>query len=291
MVEKTILGTVQLGLNYGISNRTGKPSLQDSFEILNTAFDKGLKIIDTAEAYGNSMEVIGKFQKEHPDKKFNIISKLAANSNVSHRNFLNHVLLSCDTLNTNQLYGYMFHNYESFKKNTKLYDKMLSLKSKGIIQNTGISLYTNEEIEDITKNYIDFDFIQIPFNLLDNESKRAPVILKAKEKGMAIHTRSTFLQGLFFMDPSQLPNKLLPLKPYLNKIKKIASNYDLTIDELALQYVLQKQYIDCVLIGVETKNQLEENIKKINRTFNISSELIDEIDVSEDQLLNPSSWH
>ena len=32
--EKLILGTVQLGLNYGINNISGKPALEESFKIL-----------------------------------------------------------------------------------------------------------------------------------------------------------------------------------------------------------------------------------------------------------------
>jgi len=291
MNNKIILGTVQLGLDYGINNLSGKPSLEEAFDILDLAYSSGIKTLDTAEAYGTSMEVIGKFQKQYPNKNFNIISKLSANSNISNINLSKHVLSCCETLNSEQLYGYMFHNYESFIKNTKLYDEMISLKSEGIILNAGISLYTNKEIEDIIENFSDFDFIQIPFNLLDNDLKRASIILKAKYNGIAIHTRSTFLQGLFFMDPSQLPNKLLSLKPYVENVHKIASQNNLSPDELALQYVLQKDYIDYVLIGVDNKNQLEENIKKINKTFDISDKLIDTIDVTEDQLLNPSNWH
>lgn len=290
MINKLILGTVQLGLDYGINNQSGKPTLEKAFDILHTAYDNGIRILDTAEAYGNSVEVIGKFQKKHPNKKFNIISKLAAKANLSPKDFFSHVIENCKVLNTEQLYGYMFHNYNSFKQNTNFYDELLSLKSKGLTLHVGISLYTNEEILDIAKNFSDFDFIQIPFNLLDNDLKRKMAILKAKGRGIKIHTRSTFLQGLFFINPNTLSDNLLTLKPYLQEIEKIKSDCNLTTESLALQYVIQKEYIDHVLVGVETSQQLMNNIKLCESESIIPHSKIDKLNVFESHLLNPSNW-
>lgn len=291
MVNKLILGTVQLGLDYGINNQSGKPTLEKAFDILHTAYDNGIRILDTAEAYGNSVEVIGKFQKQHPDKKFNIISKLAANADLSPKDFFGHVLEGCKVLNTEQLHGYMFHNYNSFKRNTNFYRELLNLKSKGLTLHIGISLYTNEEILDVAENFSGFDFIQIPFNLLDNDLKRKKAILRAKESDIDIHTRSTFLQGLFFMNSNTLTDALLPLKPYLKAIEKIKLDYNLTTESLALQYVIQKEYIDHVLVGVETSQQLMDNIKLCEAESLIPHSKIDKFNVLESHLLNPSNWN
>ncbi len=73
--NRIILGTAQLGLKYGINNKTGKPSIDASVEILNAAFDNGVRYLDTAEAYGNAQEIIGTFHKKF-GKKFKIITKL-----------------------------------------------------------------------------------------------------------------------------------------------------------------------------------------------------------------------
>lgn len=290
MINKLVLGTVQLGLNYGINNLLGKPSLERAFEILNTAFDNGIDTLDTAEAYGDSLKVIGAFQKKYPEKTFKIISKLSPNVNITNEELQAHINTSCKVLNVEQLYGYMFHNYSHFKQNSGLYDELLKIKKKKGLLNIGISLYTNDEIIDILTNFYGFDFIQIPFNLLDNHSKRADIILKAKDKGISIHTRSTFLQGLFFLNQDKLSDKMTPLKPYLNEIKKMESDYNLTTDKLALQYVLQKEYIDHVLIGVDSAEQLIGNISVCKKNISIPSKKIDLINVKETQLLNPSTW-
>lgn len=291
MISKLILGTVQLGLDYGINNQSGKPSLHTAFDILNLAFDNGIKILDTAEAYGNSQEVIGKFQKDNPSKKFNIITKLAAKHSLKNNELLGHISRNCSILSTDQLHGYMFHNYQSFKSNTKLYDEILLAKTEGLIKNAGISLYTNDEIEDIISNYSDFDFIQVPFNLFDNQSKRKAFLEKAKRKGIEIHTRSVFLQGLFFKESSTISKNLQPLTSYLETLENIKEKMSLSTEILALQYVLQKKYIDYVLIGIENTDQLISNINICNKKIDIPHEIIDAISVSEEELLNPSNWN
>ena len=63
------LGTVQLGLNYGISNTGGKPSLETAFNILDGAMKNGINTLDTAAGYGDSEEVIGKWLKTKPESE------------------------------------------------------------------------------------------------------------------------------------------------------------------------------------------------------------------------------
>lgn len=291
MINKLVLGTVQLGLDYGINNQIGKPSLEKAFDILHVAFDNGIRILDTAEAYGNSQDVIGKFIKANPNKKFNIISKLAANHSLKNKEILGHIKNNCEILGVNQLYGYMFHNYPSFKQNVSLIEELKLAKKQGIIKKIGISLYGNNEIEDIIDNYEDFDFIQVPFNAFDNASKRKDILKKVKNKNIEVHTRSVFLQGLFFKSSNSLPENLHKLQPYLATFKDIMIKNDIDTETLALQYVLQKEYIDHVLIGVEDENQLIKNIITCNNNIYIPHNDIDAIHICEEELINPTSWN
>ena len=70
-----------MGLNYGVNNSSGQVSLKDSFKILNYAFENGITTLDSAEAYGNAHEVIGKFHQENPNKIFKVITKLPKDIN------------------------------------------------------------------------------------------------------------------------------------------------------------------------------------------------------------------
>ena len=73
------LGTVQLGLAYGVNNAAGMPSFEESSAILNAALDSGIVSFDTARAYGESEKVLGRFFSENPDKKKTLISKALIN--------------------------------------------------------------------------------------------------------------------------------------------------------------------------------------------------------------------
>ncbi len=106
------------------------------------------------------------------------------------------------------------------------------------------------------------------------------------EKGVEIHVRSTFLQGLFFKDREKLPERLKPMKKYLLQLDDYSKSTGLSISEIALNYNLQNPYIDGVLIGVDNVEQLKMNLSSVKDTP------IDiEIEVKEKELLNPVNWN
>ena len=74
--KKLILGTVQLGKDYGINNTTGQPNFLQSQAILTTAYDNNIRFLDTAESYGKSHQVARDFHKTNTDKRFKVFSKL-----------------------------------------------------------------------------------------------------------------------------------------------------------------------------------------------------------------------
>lgn len=285
MINKIILGTVQLGKNYGINNLSGKPSLSESFEILNSAYELGVRELDTAEDYGDSHKIIGQFHKEFPNRLFNIYTKHSFNNK---KDIISSVRKNCEELGIPKLYGYMFHDIRSINRNRYL--EILEAKNSGLINYIGISVYTNEEINLVSSNYNDLDFIQIPFNLLDNSSLRGFCIENARKNGLKIFARSVFLQGLFFKSKQKLNEFSNKLTPYFDEIDSIKGCYDLTIEQLALNYVIQKKYIDKVLIGVESRSQLINNFKYIFNSGNIPHEEIDNIKVKDYNLLNPLFW-
>ena len=57
-IDKLVLGTVQLGMDYGINNSSGKPDQREAVSLLAAAYSKGIKYLDTAEAYGTAQQVI-----------------------------------------------------------------------------------------------------------------------------------------------------------------------------------------------------------------------------------------
>jgi aryl-alcohol dehydrogenase-like predicted oxidoreductase len=155
----------------------------------------------------------------------------------------------------------------------------------------GVSVYTNEEMN-IVLGDDRIEVIQLPFNLFDNLIQRGELLAKAKAKGKIIHTRSAFLQGLFFKDVDSSETVVKKMRNELEQINQIAIDAVMPIANLALKYVLQQNLIDKVLIGVDNTTQLLQNISIANRgELNYETmEKIDSLKVSDANLLNPSLW-
>src|SRR4051812_32345862 len=67
--QRFALGTVQFGLDYGISNRTGRVSESAAVSIVEHAFSRGVDTLDTAVGYGCSENVLGRLlagSQHHP---------------------------------------------------------------------------------------------------------------------------------------------------------------------------------------------------------------------------------
>lgn len=289
--SKIVLGTVQFGLSYGINNQSGKPSQIEVNKVLDLAFDNNIRLLDSAEAYGNAHEVIGEYH-QNSTIRFEIISKYHASradlpSDIHQRV---HSLLS--TLHVDHLYGYMFHNYKDYAQlKEELLPPMKKLKTEGKIHRIGVSLYTNQEFASVIEDD-SIDMIQLPFNMLDNNTLRGELLRKAKERGKEIHTRSVFLQGLFFKKVETFSEKLNPLKKYIQTLREISIQHNTGIGEMALNYAVQQPLIDHVLIGVDNAMQLKENLSLLERRWNTATmRAIDALAVNETELLNPANWN
>ena len=231
---KLVLGTVQFGLQYGV-NSAGRPSEEAVKGILSEAAKGGITTLDTSSAYGNSEEILGECIT--PEEGFKIVSKYPKGEIPVSDMFSG----SLNRLKIKQLYGYLLHHFEVYKNNPKVWDEFVALKESGKVQKIGFSLYSSEELEFILNNKSPFDLIQVPFNIFDK--KFLPYMKELHEKGVEIHVRSTFLQGLFFKDRGTLPEKLQPMKKYLLQLDDFSHKSGLSISEIALNYNLQNFFL------------------------------------------------
>lgn len=277
MQNKIVLGTVQFGVQYGI-NSVGRPSEEVVKSILAAAANGGIETLDTSSAYGNSEEILGECTT--PEEGFKIVSKYPKGETPVGKMFEG----SIKRLKVEKLYGYLLHHFEVYKNNPKVWDEFVALKDSGKVKKIGFSLYAPEELEFILDHKSPFDLIQVPFNIFDK--KFLPLMKEMHENGVEIHVRSTFLQGLFFKDRETLPEKLKPMKKYLLLLDEFSKQSGLSISEIALNYNLHNPYIDGVLIGVDNVAQLQMNLASVK-----DMPIDIEIEVKEQELLNPVNWN
>jgi aryl-alcohol dehydrogenase-like predicted oxidoreductase len=296
-MSELILGTVQLGIDYGINNRKGKPSLDESFEILNTAYDKGIKIIDTALGYGDSENIIGSFMKM-TNKHFEMITKLPKfNRNELLIDQLNDSIKhSCAKLGVSKIDYYLYHNFQDILLYPDTFEYLLKLKDKGIIGKIGVSIYDIEEMDYLINNMLKqhVDIIQLPFNIFDLRWIKGDWFKKAKEKGIEISVRSVFLQGLFFLSEKKSFTVHCNTYQYIEKLNTLSKIKNITIEQLALSYVKSIEEIDWILIGCENKMQLTRNIDNFSNEINFSKEDIEYINNNfgciEKKIIDPRLW-
>ncbi|MDS1002890.1 aldo/keto reductase [Clostridium sporogenes] len=292
-----VLGTAQLGFKYGINNAIGKPSLQQAYEILDTAYDNGIRILDTALVYGDSEKIIGTYMKEK-GKTFEICTKtpkLYENQN-SLEIIEENINKSLDNLNVSNIDFYLFHNFSDLVRLYKEDKEYLKgLKNEGIIKKIGVSIYDTEELEYIVKNIYDLvDVVQIPFNIFDLRWIQTDLLDKTKNKGIEVAARSAFLQGVLFMNGKEA-KKIHPLlEGYLTTLKYFSDNRNMTIGETALTFIKSQNNIDYILVGCESKEQIITNVNnfKANKIFNKTDLRIinDNFLKIENQIIDPRKW-
>jgi aryl-alcohol dehydrogenase-like predicted oxidoreductase len=286
MNSKLILGTVQLGVDYGINNISGKPTEEKAFSILDYAFKNGIEILDTADVYGTAQTVIGNYHLTSGNI-FKVNSKFKGNS-LPIKIQITKIL---SELNIESLNVLFYHDFNDFINFPNLLPELVDLKQEGKFSKIGLSVYDNLEFESAVNNP-SIDVIQLPFNLFDNINERGKLIKIAKENNKIVQIRSVFLQGLFFRDPLSLNGKLNPLAKYLAKINEIAKNHNLTIEELAFGYALLQTQIDEIIIGVENQSQLIKNIELFAMSFDSSIlEEVNKLKIIEKELLYPKNWN
>ncbi|TAL58462.1 MAG: glutamate-1-semialdehyde 2,1-aminomutase, partial [Bacteroidetes bacterium] len=285
-ISRIALGTVQFGLDYGISNKEGKVHYDEVISILKFFHENGFRVLDTAYGYGNSEEVIGHILSEE-GLRFDIITKIPICKIEESAAIFS---TSLERLKVNQVYGCLFHDYNFFKENSDYFIRFVrELKKKNQIGKWGVSVYLPEQIEHLLSNNIDFDIVQLPYNILDRRFEY--LFAELNKRGIEIHCRSVFLQGLFYLGPDEIPAKLAPLKKYLAILRAYSDSKKISLPCLALTFVLDNKYIDRVIIGVTSLEQLKENIKLAGGVTDktILADL-KPVNVIETELIMPTNW-
>ena len=285
-MSKLTLGTVQLGMNYGIANKTGKPSIKKAFEILDTAIKGGINSFDTANKYGNSEEVLGKYFSSSNCKmkeplvttKFSIDTSQGIDSSSIERQIYGYVENSLETLKLQKIPVYMLHYPPKYIKYCDIIPQILKrLKDEGLIEKAGISVYNYPEVGELLQNEL-YEAVQLPMNIFDLRMLHTGILDKLKNTGRIVFVRSVFLQGLFFMDPEKMPESLMSTSRYLKDIHELAQHENLSVAQLALSFIRDMEGVTSLVLGAETPEQVADNIRLMEESPQLSSDTIEKVE-------------
>lgn len=254
-MSKLGLGTVQFGLKYGINNPLSRVSKTEALKILKHCAENDVKLLDTAPDYGDSESVLGDcFLKIR--SHFNVVSKLP---NCDLNDVENIFFATLKKLGQKKIYGYLIHDFNFYEKNPSVWNRLSKLKNSGRIDKIGFSIYYPWQLKKLFSKKVNFDIVQVPYSVIDQRFERTFADLK--EKKVEIHARSVFLQGLLFKKLARLDKFFEPLAQKLLFLRSISLENRIDISSLLLGFVHLNKNIDMIIIGVDSLNNLRENLQ------------------------------
>ena len=280
-MNKIALGTVQFGLDYGITNHDGQVPVGEVKNILDYTKNKGIDTLDTASGYGNSEQVLGELGVTN----YRIITKTTPLKNGVD-GVIKGFHQSLDSLNIGQVAGLLIHNIDDTKDKRfgELFHKLNKLKEEGMIKKIGFSTYTPDQVDFLLENF-DFDLIQVPFNVFDTRLVEGEQLKALKKKNIEIHARSVFLQGVLLSFDS-LSDYFSTWDAQFEQYQGLVREKELSLLEYALNFALNTQELDKILIGVDSVNQLTDIVNAFKSDVDLKAFKIDDIN-----LLNPNLWN
>lgn len=273
---KIAIGSANFGERYGLFGKR-KFDKNEVLKLEKLLPDSKIKFIDTANQYKDSEKIIGKSEL----KNLNIITKikLPQKKSISTNKYVNKIMsATLQRLNKKNLYSLLVHDYRDLLgiKGKHFLKELKILKKKGLVKNIGISIYDTNELDKIWKFWKP-DVVQVPLNLFDQRIIRSRWLKILKRNKTKIFSRSCFLQGLLIGDYNSLN---LPEKLYhhLKEFDNWCMSNNVTRLKACLDFVRQVSLIDCVVVGFNDANQLEDILnefkkkkKKISYKFKLNN--------------------
>ena len=288
-MSKIALGTVQFGIDYGINSVDGRVRLEEVKRIFSYAHLKGIDLLDTAPAYGDSEKILGRMNVSN----FKVVTKTRHFDSLEIKNndvklLNNDFYHSLEDLKQDSVYGVLMHNADDLLKPgaEKLYDHLQELKQAEKIEKIGVSVYDYSQLQSILDNF-DIDLVQLPFNILDRRMIDSGMLSTLRSSNTEVHARSVFLQGLLLMSEQNRPDKFNRWSGLWKIWHEWLNDSQITALEATIRYAISMPEISKVLVGVDNKDQLKEIIIASNGILpNIPTEL----HTNDINLLNPSNW-
>lgn len=259
--DRLVLGTVQLGMPYGIANESGQPDYQQAKAIVLAAWEGGIRYFDTAQGYGESETVLARALVDlELIEDVRVFTKI--NPSVDHRDkdsFRQAIFESCQLFGS-ALYGIILHREDYLQDWSEgLGEVLREYRDAGYFSTIGVSVYDPPaarkalEMEGI-------DLVQLPANVLDRRHESAGVFKLARSFGKTIMIRSVFLQGALLQPIEKLPKQIQHIRPYLQPVLDVANSGGVAAQDLAMGFVREHWPESLVVFGAERAEQVKKNI-------------------------------
>lgn len=293
-VEFLVLGCAQLGLPYGVANRTGQPDVGCANEILACAFESGLRVLDTAAAYGESEVVLGRAGVSH----WKVITKIPALKHIPDEKVAQAVrertFRSLERLRLESLHAVLAHDHNDLvgDRGQRFCDALLGLQSEGLFDLCGVSVYAPGDLQDSMLESA--DIVQAPANVLDQRFITSGMAQKIRDRGQQFHVRSLFLQGLLLMPAADRPEYFRPWSHELERFDAHVAETGLDPLSFCLEYVARQSQVDRCVVGLERPDQIIQIVEAFKKGQEASNDVfasMENLFCDAIELIDPRYWN
>ena len=309
-VSALALGTVAIGVDYGIAEPGGfgRPDENDAVRLVREALDRGVTLIDTAPAYGESERIVGRAAGRDP--RAIIATKVApshaapshaapshpAPSHLAPSHLGLQIRTSLESslraLNRDVLDIVQIHNAtRAMLDEGEVTDTLLDAQRNGLVRVIGASVYGEDAAMAVIESGV-FGVLQIALNVLDQRMMQH-VLPAATAAGIGIIVRSAFLKGALTPKAQWLPDPLGPLRDAAARARDLLADgrWD-RLPEAAMRFCLSVPGVGSVLTGARIVAELDEALAaEVAPPFDWSTlSRTEALALTDDRLLNPSYW-
>lgn len=244
--------------------KNGKIDRDKASQLIYHAIDNGVNFIDTAYLYGDSESFLGEILQGEYKDKVKICTKLPAINVRKYKDMEKLLDEQLSRLQRDSIDYYLIHAVDLKTINRLLKRDLIKFlnkaKSEGKIRHVGFSYHGPKEEFPLLIDGYDWDVVMVQYNYFDeNVQASMEGIEYAASKGM----------GIFVMEPLKGGILAGKMPEEAEKIFKKA-NPNKSSAEWALQWVLNNRNVTCVLSGMNSFSQLDENLAVADSTAPLS---------------------
>jgi aryl-alcohol dehydrogenase-like predicted oxidoreductase len=259
-VARLALGTAQFGLAYGITNREGKLSPDEVTAVLSSARDAGVTTVDTAVAYGDAEEQLGK----HDLSVFSVVTKLPPyDGTTPASSWVDlHLRDSRARLGVAPAALLLHRSSDLLGRNGReIAEALHRAQADGLTGGIGVSVYAPSDL-DAVAGRLRWTDVQLPYNVCDRRMAQSGWLTRLANAGVRIHARSVFLQGLLLQPSEELPLAFSAWRPLWSRWHRWLAEQRQSALTACLGFALASPEIHRVVVGVGSLAHWHELMSK-----------------------------
>ncbi len=280
------------------ATRIGNPDPEDSVRIVHKALDAGINLIDTADAYGDSEEVVGRALEGRRDRvvlttKFGRpVGSDPNQQGASRRWIVRAVEDSLRRLRTDYIDVYQLHRPDPDTDVEETLAALTDLVRSGKIRAFGTSALPVSDLVEAhgvaeRRGLLRFRTEQPPYSILSRGIERE-VLPVAQRYGMGVLVWGPLGQGMLTGrvrrgQPNDVTRARM-MKAFeddrrleaVEKLVPLAAEAGLTMPHLAMAFAITHPGVSSALLGVRTMEQLDGLLAGVDTA--LSDDVLDRID-------------